>query len=289
MEQELPLSALAKIVTATRGRGLVARVVVRNSERFGLVHLYFEQGHLIHVEGHLGDPLRSLSDLSTWQKGSVRRDSAVFAGETVVLDPRLDAALDDALRTLAARGVAEAPGSGGLPPVSPPPLSPSRPRRSSSQPQAAGTGGLPPLSRAAATQPDTAGAATGIAQRVRLTTPQWQLVALVVRQMVEKVDQLAGAAMAESLLRQSLAHAARSNPLLHDLDVESYGWLKETQEAAMTIYAAEDVAEAMAALLTNFELRSASLIGKDRAHHVIASTAEPYRAALAQMGLDIAG
>ncbi len=264
---------------------------------------YFEQGRLIHVEGHIGDPVRSLGDLGTWRQGNIRQDSAVFAGKTVVFDPRLDAALDAALQALTARGVVEAPGSGALlfeapaPPVAPvppvPPVPPlpqagSWPRRSS-QPQSAGTGGLPPLSRTVAAHADTPNTPTGLAQQARLTPPQWQLVALVVRQMVEKVDQLAGAAMAESLLRQSLAHAARSNPLLHDLEVESDGWLKETWETAMTSHAAEDVAEAMAALLTNFELRSASLIGKDRAHHVLASTAEPYRAALAQMGLDVAG
>lgn len=300
MEQELPLSALASVVAATRARGLVARLVVRNSERFGLVHLYFDQGRLVHIEGHLGDPLRSLDDLGGWQHGSVRQDAVAFAGQIVIFDPRLDTALNTALRRLVERGASAPPATlnpTSLPFVAPPPPPGSGPLPAP-QLRATGTGGLPPLSRAptgtragalaAATERGAApgaGSVGGLAQRDRLTTPQWQLVALVVRQMVEKLDQVAGTPMAEALLRQSLAHAARSNPTLHDLEVEPSGWLKEAREAAMTTQAAEDVAEALAALLTNFELRCASLVGKEQAHQILASTAEPYRAALAQIGL----
>lgn len=291
MEQELPLSALARIVAATRARGLMSRVIVRNVERFGVVHLYFERGRLAHVEGHLGDPLRSLADLSGWVYGTVRRDSAVFSDQTVVLDPRLDLSLDHALRALTTSGVVE--------PVATPPelhtpspvMSPRDSWPAPVGPTSIGTGGLPPLSRGGAggAHRQTNPSATGLAQRERLTTPQWQLVALVVRQMVERMGELIGAEMAESLLRQALVLSARSNPALHDLEVESYGWLKETQEAAMTTQAAEDVAEAVAGLVTNFEFRCASLIGKEQAHQIIASTADPFRAALAQIGLDVSG
>ena len=302
MEQELPLSALAGVVASTRARGLVARLVVRNSERFGLVHLYFDQGRLVHVEGHLGDPVRSLGDLGGWQQGSVRQDAAAFTGQTVIFDPRLDMALSTALRRLVERGASAppvTPKSTSLPFFSPTPPPGSGPLPAS-QLHATGTGGLPPLSRAptgtragaVAAAPERGaapgtGSAAGLAERDRLTTPQWQLVALVVRQMVEKLDQVAGTPMAESLLRQSLAHTARSNPTLHDLEIEPSGWLKEKREAAMTTQSADDVAEALAALLTNFELRCASLVGKEQAHQILASTAEPYRAALAQIGLDV--
>lgn len=286
MEQDLPLSSLARIVAATRARGLMSRLVVRNLERFGLVHLYFERGRLAHVEGHLGDPLRSLADLSGWVNGTVRQDSVAFADKTMVLDSRLDLSLDQALRALTARGVMD--------PMSPLPATGplSVPGRGSwpaaNGPVSAGTGGLPPLSGAGtAEQRQTNPSATGLAQRERLTPPQWQLVALVIRQMVERMGQLIGPEMAESLLRQALALSARSNPVLHDLEVESFGWLKETHEATMSARAAEDVAEAVAALVTNFEFRCASLMGKEQAHHIIASTADPFRAALAQIGLDV--
>lgn len=305
MEQDVPLLALAKLVAAVRARGLVARLAVRNAERFGLLHLYFEQGRLVHVVGHLGDPLRSLVDLGDWRAGSVRQDSVAFAGETLVLDPRLDAALDSALRTLIARRAVEAadvPIGVSVPPLPSWPSRGSRPPSPAPSPHRIGTGGLPPLAHAAAAQPveraerlerlerlEPVGSATGLAQREHLTVPQWQLVALVVRQMVEKMGQLVDEAMAESLLRLALAHAARSNPVLHDLEVETSGWLKETHEAAMTTQATAEVAEAIAALLTNYELRCASLIGKQQAHRILASTAEPFRAALAQIGLDISG
>lgn len=287
MEQDLPLSSLAKIVAATRARGLMSRLVVRNLERFGLVHLYFERGRLAHVEGHLGDPLHSLADLSGWVNGTIRQDSVAFADTTMVLDSRLDLSLDQALRALTVRGVVE-PAS-PLPATGPLSAAPDRGSRpAAGGPASVGTGGLPPLSGAgSAEQRQTNPSATGLVQRERLTPPQWQLVALVIRQMVERMGQLIGPEMAESLLRQALVLSARSNPVLHDLEVESFGWLKETHEAAMSARAAEDVAEAVAALVTNFEFRCASLMGKEQAHHIIASTADPFRTALAQIGLDV--
>lgn len=290
MEQDLPLSSLARLVASVRTRGLMSRLAVRNLERFGLVHLYFEHGRLTYVEGHLADPVRSIFELGTWQNGTVRQDSAAYTGKTMVMDPRLDGALDSALRSLVARGIVE---RASPPPAASAPSSaaPGRPWPTSvPESNSIGTGGLPPLSRAGTSEIALPGqAATELAQRESLTTPQWQLVALVIRQMVERMGQLIGAEMAVTLLHQSLVLSSRSNPLLHELEVEPSGWLKETQEAVMTTQEAEKVAEAVAALVTNFELRCASLVGKEEAHHVIASSAEPFRAALAQMGLDVSG
>ncbi len=53
------------------------RLSVRNAERFGLVHLYFNQARLIHITGAKCDGEVMLNDLLTWTKGSVRFDPAV--------------------------------------------------------------------------------------------------------------------------------------------------------------------------------------------------------------------
>src|SRR5258706_13216319 len=74
MEHGHPLARLAAFVAAARARGRPTRLVLRNTERFGLVHLYFRNGHLDHVEGHLNTPLNSLVDLATWQLGVIRQD-----------------------------------------------------------------------------------------------------------------------------------------------------------------------------------------------------------------------
>ena len=60
-----------------RDTGASGRLSIRNAERFGLIHLYFNQARLIHVTGDKCDGEVMLNDLLTWTKGSVRFDSAV--------------------------------------------------------------------------------------------------------------------------------------------------------------------------------------------------------------------
>jgi hypothetical protein len=121
----------------------------------------------------------------------------------------------------------------------------------------------------------------------RITDPQWQLAALFVHQVLEQAVAVIGGKMAEGLLRQSLVHTAKSHVVARILDLDESGWLKAIGGQPMTTFTAFDVADAIAALLTSFELRCASLMGADEAQRVIARAAAPFRASLAQIGLDV--
>ncbi len=77
--------------------------------------------------------------------------------------------------------------------------------------------------------------------------------------------------------------------MLRDVEIDSSVWLKATDEAAILRSSMYDVAEAVASLLTNFEVRCASLMGAERAQEMVASAAAPFRASLSQIGLDVAG
>jgi hypothetical protein len=123
----------------------------------------------------------------------------------------------------------------------------------------------------------------------RLTQAQWQLLALVIHQVVEKAGALVGERMAEGLLTQALQHATRTHALLATLDVDALGWLKARDGDTMTRFPTFDVADAVATVLTGFELRCASLIGAEHAQRIVASAAAPFKAALLQVGLDVAG
>lgn len=60
------------------------RLSIRNAERFGLAHLYFNAARLIHVAGDKRDGETILNDLLTWSRGSVRLDAALLVNyETV--------------------------------------------------------------------------------------------------------------------------------------------------------------------------------------------------------------
>ncbi|HLJ80562.1 MAG TPA: hypothetical protein VKT52_03675 [Ktedonobacterales bacterium] len=301
MEHGFPLARLARLVAETRASGRTMRLVARNTERFGVVHLYFVRGRLAQVEGHAGSPLASISDLAGWRYGVVRQDASAAPSGRAAADPRLDAALDDTLRRLMAAGVVQ--------PISLPtswPSAPSSNRPSSpfashispppAGPPSIGSGGLPPLSHAPATasgaevagSPSSAGsAATKTARTDALTAPQWQMVALVVHQVVEGAGAFIGIQMAEGLLQQALTFATRSHPVLLDLTLDTGGWLKACEDDAIARYSTYDVTDAIAALLTGFELRCASLTGAARAQDVILVAAAPFRTALAQIGLDI--
>src|SRR5262245_42397049 len=134
MEHGYPLSRLPAIVAAVRARTAPMRLSLRNSERFGVLHLYFSGGRLVAVEGHRDSPLNSLADLATWQNGVIRRDD-VESVPTDTPDPRLEALFAHVLSELAARGV-----------LAPPP----RARSLSSQPAP------PSLTRFAASNPSFA-------------------------------------------------------------------------------------------------------------------------------------
>jgi hypothetical protein len=152
-----------------------------------------------------------------------------------------------------------------------------------------GASGLPPL--------DGVAPPAGLASRIgrahdgpasdRITDPQWQLVALVVHQVLEQAVAAIGGRMAEGVLRQALAHAAKSHRVASAIELDESGWLKVTAGHTITRYTAFDVADAIAAILTGFELRCASLVGAERAQRIIASAAAPFRTSLAQIGLDV--
>ena len=330
MEQEYPLANLAQMVASALGQEHPTRLALRNTERFGIVHLYFAHGRLSHVAGHRASAQASLSDLATWHAGAIRRDegssAAVpsvdqFEGESA-LAPRLA----EAIRALEANGVISP--SAPVSPVIPKPVShggvsgrlspltththpgvsrlPSYPQTSGplSLPPSAldmsqleQVAGLPPLMDAAM-PPEPPASLRGASGELRrasvelLSAPQWQLIALVTRQVVEHAGQQIGQQLAENLLRQALGQTAASKTPLRVVEVDSSGWLQAVSSPegkTITSYPTTEVADAIAALLTSFELRCAALVGALQAHQFIATATMPFRASLAQIGLAVTG
>src|SRR5262249_18614403 len=108
MEHGYPLSRLPALVAAARAQTAPTRLLLRNSDRFGVLHLYFSGGQLVAAEGHRDTPYHSLADLATWRNGVIRRDTVetVPAGEP---DARLEALFAHVLHELSARGVVGSP------------------------------------------------------------------------------------------------------------------------------------------------------------------------------------
>lgn len=124
-----------------------------------------------------------------------------------------------------------------------------------------------------------------------LTGPQWQLIALVTRQVIERAGQQIGWQLADNMLRQALGQTATSKAPLRLVEIDTTGWLQmvaSPEGKSITDYPTAAVTDAVAALLTNFELRCAALVGAAQAQHILATATEPFRASLAQIGLAVA-
>lgn len=322
MEQEYSLTNLAQMVASALSQDRPMRLALHNTERFGLVHLYFAHGRLIRVEGHRGSPLASLSDLASWRSGTIRRDSgsavAMLNASQSELDAQLAPALAEAIRSLEANGVIHPaapasvypdsqsmqsgplwkrppptrPGTSPLPPHPYTPVPESMPTIIRERSQLEQMAGLPPLANAAMPpDPPTSVRDADVAGDALLTSPQWQLIALVTRQVVEQAGRQIGGQLAENLLRQALGQAAASKEPLRAVEIDSTGWLQTVRSPegkTITDYPTMAVTDAVAVLLTSYEQRCAALVGATQAQRIIAVAAGPFRMSLAKIGLVVA-
>jgi hypothetical protein len=294
MQRAYPLAQLSEMVATARAQPRPARLVLRNTERFGLIHLYFAHGRLVRVEGHRDTPLRSLEDLAAWRVGAVRRDDVEDMPGALAADPTLESALDYSLQVLESHGISRAIRS-----VTPPaPPQPAPALRGTGGPSLvfdldAPAPGAPPPTVTMDGLPSLSGVGPQgesiTATADRLTDPQWQLIAIAVRQVVEQAAGAIGLTMAEGLMRRALGRVATVKPPLRGMEVDASGWLRLAPGISLAGYSRYEIVEAIAALLGNFELRCASLVGAERAKQIITAATLPLSSSLAQVGLTISG
>lgn len=302
MDRTYQLSELPGLVAMVRMRGQAVRLVLRNSDRFGLVHLYFSQGHVVHVAGHAGSPAAALGDLVTWDHAAIRIDDAGPAlgpqSNAADLEPMVSRALEELLRRGVAHPappvVAGAPRTGAISPM-PTGYVPSAGRRQrayTSGPSPARPGGFDhgadtrETSAHRAPRPASAMGSHTLAAG-HLSEPQWQLLGLIVHQIVEQAGHLLGPQMVDTALREALARQGGHNRLLARLDFDHDGWLQVSPPGSATMFTTEEIAAGMAGLLTDFEARCAEVLGAHRAKQLIATAAAPFRASLEQIGIVI--
>jgi hypothetical protein len=301
MEQPSPLSRLSVDTAAIRTQRQTLRLVLRNTERFGLIHLYFERGRLVQVQGHKDTYVKTLADLATWTEGTIRHDdlsSGLERMDKAGSNPALEEALDGTMQQLESRGVvapapvarpttpyqAPPPPAYVLPPAHQLPPYPGETDQQHSWPSPPGH--LEPPAHELFSDMQTMPIASANPSDY-LVDSQWQLLALVVRQVVEQAGALLGKETADGFIRQSLAYGAVKRPPLRILEMDATGWLSPLPGQHISAYPLADVADAVALLLTSFESRCASVIGEVDAHRLIANAARPFSASLAQLGLAI--
>ena len=226
----------------------------------------------------------------------MRRDDVEELPGALAADPTLEAALDYSLRVLESHGISRAIRS-VTPPAPQQAQQPAPAIRGTAGPSMvfdldASAPGAPPT-----VTMDGLPALAGVgpqgesitATADRLTDPQWQLIAIAVRQVVEQAAQAIGLTMAEGLMRRALGRVATVKPPLRGMELDASGWLRLAPGVSLAGHSRYEIVEAIAALLGNFELRCASLVGAERAKQIITAATLPLSSSLAQVGLAISG
>jgi hypothetical protein len=304
MERAHSLTELVSLIATIRSQGRTARLALHNTERFGLLHLSFEHGRLLRVEGNAGGPSESLYDLESWRHGAIRIEplapGAVGPSGTLPLESLLDATLAQMERT---RVVHSAPPAiaraESLPNLAADAFSAS----SAGGPQAedaifaSSIPTVPTLHAPAVMQdmalsgvtshsgPQRAPSATGD----ELTEPQWQLLALAVRQVADQAAMALSPQVAQTLLVDALAQASTGNGFLRQLKVDATGWLWRQEGTERGATATFEAAQAIATLLAVLESHLATRMGPQRVRRLITMAVAPLRNSLEQIGLTVVG
>jgi hypothetical protein len=279
----------------------------------GTLHLYFERGRLVHMQGIRANADDLLVDLAGWKEGVIRFDVGV-SSERHTVTPEQEQFFQQTLVLLQQRGVISTASrplsspdaffspqpyeqplhssarSGPLP-MSPSPERPLPNQRRFPPPGGVswGPGHAPPGQGNPTPQPrmTTPAALPPLSLPDLLTPPQWDLLVEVVRTLLEDVGQLFGHRQAQNILRTVLADQSEHVPVLGLVQVDRDGWLRELQPGEMITLSRQEVAEGFVALITDFERRCALLLGEERARQMISRALRDYREELAELGIAV--
>ncbi len=327
IDRQEPLRNLATLVARLQGMRGTGRLAIRNTVRMGTLHLYFELGRLVHVEGSRSSVDDCLVDLAGWTNGQIRLDIGVQT-ERHTVTPEQESFFQRTLLLMQQRGTISVPSRpaaqfqaspppGGplspparspLPEMTPPrlPVSPVSPRRHDS-------GG--PVVDVALTQgargrephPPSPLPARGYsgplpqmpplspisphlaAAEVLLSSQQWGVLVDAARAMLEGVGHLFGQRQAQNILQHVLAERSDQSEPLGLLQVDRHGWLRELRPGEMLSQPVAEVSEAFVLLISDFERRCAALVGEEKARQLIARALHPYQEVLAEIGIVLNG
>lgn len=317
IERQEPLRNLGMMIARIRATGGTGRLALRNTVRVGMLHLYFERGQLVQLEGSRASIDDALIDLAGWSEGVIRFDVGVLP-ERQTVTPAQQEFFHRTLLMLQQRDVVDevspsAPFSAHPEKAAPPQAglrslrqrTPTRlpvvPTSSQGQPapldptidaflppgtiqRAAYRPPSGPQGRKSRPLPPVAPAFPGTAE-VLLSARQWELLVEVVNAMLEGVGQLFGQRQAQNILQHVLLERSEDSKVLELLQVDRQGWLREVRLHEMMTQPVQEVASAFVLLISDFERRCAGLLGEEKARQMIARALYPYHDGLAEIGI----
>lgn len=320
IERQESLRNLGVMVARIRATGGTGRLALRNTVRIGMLHLYFEHGQLVHLEGTRAGTDDALIDLAGWSEGVIRFDDGVLS-ERQTITPAQQEFFHRTILLMQQRGVV-----GASPRLMPPfpaqpsstaplrsrarpgsqamsaqlPVTPASGQRLPGQPDSTSDAFVPPgeigqpvfgrpstplrsFSGPLPAEPSTAPLSS--TAEVLLSARQWDLLVAAAHAMLESVGHLFGQRQAQNILQHVLAERSEESEVLGLLQVDRQGWLRELQAHEMLMQPVREVASAFVLLISDFERRCAALLGEEKARRMIAQALSPYQDGLAEIGI----
>ncbi|HVU67798.1 MAG TPA: DUF4388 domain-containing protein [Ktedonobacteraceae bacterium] len=220
---------LTRIVMTIRRSRAFGRLTLRNSDRVGIVHLYFHGGNLVHIVGSSGDAEATLRDLSHWTHAAVRFERGATSTSTTVT-PRQVQSFDELLLHL----------------------------------QQLGLTATPPTPRVV-----EGGVVSTTPGEQLLTPQEWRLLIEGTRRVSLAVAHLIGPREALKVLRDILDDCSAAFPAFITLQIANTGYLQITDTSQLDRMPREELLEGFSALISTCQYFCAPIIGEVEAHKLI--------------------
>ncbi len=220
---------LTRVVTTIRHSRAFGRLTLRNSDRVGIVHLYFHSGNLVHIVGSSGNAEATLSDLSHWTHAAVRFERGTTSANTTITNAEVQN-FDKLLLHLQRIGLSAAP---TVPRV---------------------------------VEGDVVSTTQG---EQLLTPQEWRMLIEGTRRVSLAVARLIGPREALKVLRDILDDCSAAFPAFATLQIASTGYLQITDTSQLDRMPRQELLEGFNALIATCQYFCVPLIGEVEAHKLV--------------------
>lgn len=220
---------LAQIVIAIRRARAFGRLTLRNSDRVGVIHLYFHSGDLVHIVGSSGDAEAALRDLQRWTHATVRFERGSISARTTI-NPAQIQQFDELVLHF----------------------------------QRLGLVATPPMPRVV-----EGGVVSITPGEPLLTQEEWRILIEGTRRVSLAVAHLIGPREALKVLRDILDDCSSAFPAFATLQIASSGYLQVTNTAQLDRIPRKELLEGFSALIATCQYFCVPIVGEVEAHKLI--------------------
>ena len=238
------LRDLARIVSIIRRSRAFGRLTVRNEERLGVAHFYFQAGKLIHIISNRGDANATLQDVLTWTRATVRFVRGMPPTGGAITEEQQHN-FDNFIQLLQRRGITATPPSPRI--------------------------------------VEGAVVSTGAIEQL-ITPQEWRVLVEGTRRVSLAVAHLIGPLEAMKVLRDILDDCSAAFPAFTSLQIAPTGYLQVTDTTRFDRMPRGELLEGFAALFSICQYFCAPIIGEADAHRLIIRSLGDVGPALVSLG-----